>query len=365
MLRQYITKHLAKFSDSASQEWLNDDADATIIATTVLSRYHPLEPEMILQLFGVRFRQWHFTTVSGGKRDSVVPVPDADDLAEKHEVRLYERAAWARGRISLLDFLRKTNADGEVCAWLKKKHAAQGQEGETLGEFAARYKMEGEKVVAADLVSRLSDKHYGQWLTLHKPFRHLRDLVDDAQLAKVPTQHRYLAMAFLNGYGRNVEEVDHELRVEGHSRAAAQSIKDMLAANKALVEDYLSRRILATDAPVPVAGPAARRVPGGKVAIYNGQQTKFKALLDAAVSRAVRGRSEDAAAADEAATRARAETKALACLGPPGTGKTTVCHDKIEDLLADGGRVLFALPTAQLASRMRERYGRRARLGRL
>ena len=170
MLRQYITKYLAKFSDSASQEWLNDDADATSIATTVLSRYHPLEPEMILQLFGARFRQWHFTTVSGGKRDFVVPVPDADDLAEKHEVRLYERAAWARGRVSLLDFLRKTNTDGEVCAWLKKKHAAQVGEGEALGEFAARYEMEGEKVVAADLVSRLSDKHYGQWLTLHKPF---------------------------------------------------------------------------------------------------------------------------------------------------------------------------------------------------
>ena len=35
MLRQYMTKYLAKFSDSASQEWLNDDADAVSIATTV------------------------------------------------------------------------------------------------------------------------------------------------------------------------------------------------------------------------------------------------------------------------------------------------------------------------------------------
>ena len=169
-------------------------------------------------------------------------------------------------------------------------------------------------------------------------------------------------MAFLNGYGRNPEEVDRELKVEGHGRAAAQSIKDMLAANRALVEDYLSGKILAADTPLPIAGQAAGRAAAGRAATYNGQQTKFKALLDAAVSQAVRGRSEDAAVAEEAAASARAEAKVLACLGPPGTGKTTVCHDKIEDLLADRGRVLFALPTAQLASRMRERYGRRSGL---
>ena len=210
MLRQNMTKYLAKFSDSASQEWLNDDADAVSIATTVLSRYHPMEPEMVLQLFGAKFRQWHFTTLQGGKRDFVAPVPDAE-LPEKHEVRLYEAAAWAQGRVSLLDFLRKTNADGQISAWLKKKHAAQGEPDETLEDFAIRYKVQGEKVVAAECVSRLSDRHYGQWLTLHKVFRRCLDLVDEAQLAKVPPQYRYLAMAYLNGYGADDAEVDREL----------------------------------------------------------------------------------------------------------------------------------------------------------
>ena len=79
-------------------------------------------------------------------------------------------------------------------------------------------------------------------------------------------------------------------------------------------------------------------------------------MLDAATARSLDGRSVDEAAAEEAAARARAEAKALACLGPPGTGKTTVCHEKIEELLAANGKVLFALPTAQLA---KERYGRR------
>ena len=107
---------------------------------------------------------------------------------------------------------------------------AQGELDETLEDFAVRYRAQGEKVVAAECVSRLNDRHYGQWLTLHKPFRRCLDLVDEAQLAKVLPQYRYLAMAHLNGYGADDAEVDRELKVEGHSRAAAQSIKDMLAA---------------------------------------------------------------------------------------------------------------------------------------
>ena len=313
MLRQYITKYLAKFSNSASQEWLNDDAGATSIATTVLSRYHPLEPEMILQLFGARLRQWHFTTVSGGKRDFVVPVPDADE-PENHEVRLYERAAWARGRVSLLDFLRKTNTDGEVCAWLKKKHAAQGREGEALGEFAARYEMEGKKVVAADLVSRLI---CGRSPACQGP--------NPASLLDHGLPERLRARP---GGSRP--------RVEGRGPRPRRSAKHQghAGGEQGPYRGLLVGQDLAADTPSPTAGQAAGRAAAGRAATYNSQQTKFRALLDAAVSQAVRGRSEDAAAAEEAAASARAEAKALACLGPPGTGKTTVCHDKIEDLLA-------------------------------
>ena len=360
MLRQYITKYLSKFSDAASQDWLNDDADAVSIATTVLSRYHPLEPEMVLQLFGAKFRQWHFTTIGGGKRDFVVPLPDVENLSERHEVRRYEAAAWARGKISLLDFLRKTNAEGGVSAWLKKKHAAQAEPGEALEQFAARYKMQGEKVVAADMGSRLGDKFYGQWLTLNMPFKKLNDFVDEEQLKKVPPQHRYLTMALLHGYGQNTEEMDLELKIEGHSRKAAQSIKDMLAANKTLIEDYLAGRV-AEEAPAAAAEVGQNAAAAARMG-YNRQQRRFKEVLDEAVDRALRGRSEDAAEVEEAQAQARAEARALVCMGPPGTGKTTVCHVKIEELLANSGKVLFALPTAQLASRMRERYGRRAGL---
>ena len=69
----YVTKYLPKFSDSMMSELLDSKADGDTIAFSVLQRYHPLEPEMALQLFGARFRQWDMSTANRGKRDFIVP----------------------------------------------------------------------------------------------------------------------------------------------------------------------------------------------------------------------------------------------------------------------------------------------------
>lgn len=120
-LAAYVAKYVSKFSDSNQEEWLNDAADGNVIAATVLSRYKPLAPEMTLHMFGAAFRQWLVTTEHGGKRDFIVPTPDAERMPI--EVKLYLRADWAAGHISLLDFLRKTTDQGEIIAWLKTRHA--------------------------------------------------------------------------------------------------------------------------------------------------------------------------------------------------------------------------------------------------
>ena len=44
------------------------------------------------------------------------------------EVEFYLDSAWARGRIPLIDFLRKTNAKGYIVDWLVKAHTASGRE---------------------------------------------------------------------------------------------------------------------------------------------------------------------------------------------------------------------------------------------
>ena len=109
---------------------------------------------MALQMFGARFRQWFVTSESRGKRDFVVPWPQKPQ--QPKEVELYMKATWAAGNISLLDFLRKTTRSGTICAWLKKLHAKDAS-GLRLEEFAARYKMQGEKIVAAEMLSRFND----------------------------------------------------------------------------------------------------------------------------------------------------------------------------------------------------------------
>ena len=125
-LAAYVAKYVSKFSDSNQDEWLNDAAEGNVIAATVLSRYKPFAPEMTLHMFGAAFRQWLVTTEHGGKLDFIVPTPDAESMPK--EVALYLRADWAAGRISLLDFLRKTNAKGEIIVWLKKRHAQRSPE---------------------------------------------------------------------------------------------------------------------------------------------------------------------------------------------------------------------------------------------
>lgn len=55
-----------------------------------------------------------------------------------------------------IDFLRKTIGTGNICSWLQTEFEHSGYDG-SLEQFAAQYVMRGEKVVAAETVSRLND----------------------------------------------------------------------------------------------------------------------------------------------------------------------------------------------------------------
>ena len=63
------------------------------------------------------------------------------------------------------------------------------------------------------------------------------------------------------------------------------------------------------------------------------------------------------AATEREAREAALRQSSVHCLfGPPGTGKTTVTLFAVEEVLKRGGYVLWAVYTAQLASRMKERF---------
>jgi len=158
-LQAYLVKYPVKFSDSFSEEFLSDEHGGDKVAQTVLSRYRPLEPEMVLQLFGQKLRQWRCNSASGGKRNFRVPLPDAKPMPEI--VTHYEQCAWRTERTTLLEFLRKTNNKGQINRWLVQKHQKAIQEGtttNTLEAFVSEYKMFGEQLVAAEVFSWRNEK---------------------------------------------------------------------------------------------------------------------------------------------------------------------------------------------------------------
>ncbi|CAE7358286.1 nphp3 [Symbiodinium sp. CCMP2592] len=94
--------------------------------------------------------------------------------------------------------------------------------------------------------------------------------MEEDQLAKVPTEHRYLTMAVLHGYGADLQVVADELKVEGHSSKVAASILSMIQTSRLHKE------------PVRHAPqPDGRQAP----AAYNQQQLRFRALLVGSRSR--------------------------------------------------------------------------------
>lgn len=92
----------------------------------------------------------------------------------------------------------------------------------------------------------------------------------------------------------------------------------------------------------------------------NRQQQDYAQRLREAVAHAFAVR--DAQSEEEAQHIVEAERpKIEVCFGPPGTGKTAATYLVIEEVLEQGGYVLFAVYTAQLASRVREKYANHPR----
>ena len=138
----------------------------------------------------------------------------------------------------------------------------------------------------------------------------------------------------------------------------------MIIGQGALIDMYLSGALdMAEERAAAAAEAAARdRRPqkdaGAEATVaFNREQLRFEeAVNERLASAIVANHSMDWQAADEARETAWAHNTPVLALGKPGTGKTTVVKACIRNACAQGGRVLFALPTAQLASRTREAF---------
>ena len=183
----------------------------------------------------------------------IAPYPDME--TKPQFVMLYETSSWRDDSMTLLDFLRKTNAKGEIIAWLKKKHT-ESDSSLTLDAFANAYIPQGEKIISADTVSKFNDKYYGQWMALHVPFRKMEDLLIPDVLNKVPTGLKYLACAMHHrgDYWNDNAALREQFMLEAHRDDYIDNVLSMLRATKHLLHLHLTG-VMTLDAALPSVMP--------------------------------------------------------------------------------------------------------------
>ena len=399
---RYVATYNMKFSSSMDQDWLNDDASDFSVARRVLCCYQPLEPEMWLTLAGQEFPQVNF---SGTLVDFMTPTPQTEELPAF--VERYQGASWRREGMTLLEFARKSNSEGEIVRYIREHHKrycmdqvrlqtgrsekdfqkerarllsgfqarlkaakAAGDDPETLKnfleeagfadltsleDFANEYQTRGEKLIAAATHSMLNDRYYGQWLVLNVPFRRLQDFEAKAPeiTEKIPARYRNfgLCMRYAPDHWGNDEVISEAMELEAHSAAHIETIHHKIRAQRHLVRRYLSGEINASDeVTVSDAEPAEAR--GGAEKLTPSQKRLVREM-DKQLENALAAMKAEDEAGLEACVAAAGKHRMLFASGPPGTGKTFPVHEQVRKWQRKGARVLFTLPTGQLASEMR------------
>ena len=332
LLLQYAASYTSKFSDQFATSWLNEEASDYHLARKVLSEYHPLEPEMWLQLGSHEFRQ---VLATGVARRLVVRAPDWEKgPAEGSWEAAYVACKWRSDDHTLLDYLRLSNKDG------------------------ARRKNARRVCVAAIMNSRLRDDFYGQWLLLNVPFRSFADLWDDRAML-VPEGYRMLALCLLKRRGFfRAAEVRKEMLLEGDRSAHIDNVLAMLEGRKAVVQAYLDGEWTLEDHPEP---PVAAR--GGLGGELDPEQTAVvNAIHDMTVWALERRYPQDVAPEELEALlqrpvhQAPREMRPLCVLGPAGSGKSTAVKVAIQKATEGGAHIGIACPTGVLASSYREEF---------
>ena len=352
---KYVATYVPKFSDSFANDWLNDGASDYSMGRKILFDYHPLEPEMWLQLAAKQFP----CCFSGGTMLPIVaPYPGME--RKPAFVERYEACTWRGADMTLLEYLRKTNDAGEPLRHIKEAFKAQTAVTD-LYEFARDYSPKGEKLVAAETFWRMNDKFYGQWLALHVPFRHLEDLEDETVEELVPENNYHLAAALRKrpNYWRDLEQVRDDMELEAVASAQVETVLKMIKANTHMIDQYLKGQLKKHARTAAEIGAAEDTGPRPEDLLLDPRQTMLLDNLKRSLKQTLAIETEQNPREAEELREQRARTaKIIVALGPPGTGKSMVLKRMITRTLRKGGRVLVTFPTGQLASRLRQEFGK-------
>ena len=343
--------YLPKFSSSFAQELLNDQASGFALARRILADYHPLQPEMVMQLAAQQHPQFLCPAVV---RKFVVPVPWKKEMPQ--DVRNYMDCSWRRRSMSLIEYLRVSGSGGQIAQRYRRLHKAR-KIGMPLIQWINTIAAEGEILVACIMYSSYSDLHFGQWLLLHVPFRDIADLWDD-RVDCLPEELRFLGLCLLHrpDFWRSPRRIAGELELEARTDLYITNTLEVIRARTELIDAFLSGEV-----EVPI-GP-----PHSEVA-RAAQAPRFEMLApeQQLVARTIGERVDTALAckwpedSNEAswwkcldANSQSVGRRVTAILGPAGSGKSTAVQVAIRRAVEAGAHVGVACPTGLLASKYR------------
>ena len=352
MLR-YAATYLPKFSDGPGKELMDDSSSAYGAARRVLFTFHPGEPEMWLLLANQSFPMFF---MGGTLQPLIAPHPGME--TKPQYVHLYEEATW-RGELTLLEFLRRVNRKGAILEHIRKAHRKSDQ-ALSLETFALRFETFGEKIIAAEMVSMLNDKYYGQWMALNVPYRRLEDLLIPEIVEGVPERVKFLACAlhWAPELWRNEARVREHMAIRAHRASHVDTVVSMIAAQDFFIQEHLDGRMQprVEAAPVPRSMADLLQAPPDDL-VLTAEQTRFEQSINQRVDQALRIRcAEDENEYERLVGLTEEHGSMVAGSGAPGTGKTAVLDRCIRRAQERGARVLITLPTGAQRARMRQRH---------
>ena len=346
------TGYLPKFSSSFAAELLNNEASDYSLARRVLADYHPLQPEMVMQLAMQQHPQF---ICPASVRKFVVPVPWLKEMPKL--VQNYMTSSWRRPNMNLLDFLRKSGNNGQISQKYRRIHSNH-KIGMPLNDWINVHPPDGKTLVANVMYAHTNDRHYGQWLLLNVPFQNVDDLwVEDAK--KLPDNLKFLGLCVLHRrrFWRDPQRIRAELEKEARSETYIQNTLAMLTARIELIDAYLSGEMTVDKEPEPALDGVA------KVASTNikvaPEQAKIINTIRRRVRHALLAKWPEDNQVESWATWLEQETNAnipTVVLGPAGSGKSTAVEIALAEAVQAGAHVGVACPTGMLATRYRSRH---------
>ncbi|CAE7455269.1 Pif1 [Symbiodinium pilosum] len=344
--------YLPKFSSSFAQELLNDQATDFTLARRVLADYHPLQPEMIMQLAAQQHPQF---LCPGIVRKFVVPVPWQREPPKL--VQDYMASSWRQDNMTLLEYLRKAGSDGQIGQRYRRLHKALKVQ-VPVEEWINHFPADGQIVVASVMYTHSNDRRFGQWLLLNVPFRRVDDLWHP-EAARLPEALRHLGLCVLHRprFWRNSERVRQEMEHEARTELHIANTLSMLASRIELIDAYLTGELTTAENPAPPLHGVARF--DGENLELAPEQAGVIAMITDRVEHALQAKfpeERDVEAWGVWLDSKPSQNKVSVVLGPAGSGKSTAVEVALDRAIKQGAQVGIACPTGMLATRYRARH---------